>query len=94
VCANELGPLDITVNSTLVGPTDTEVFDGLLEKVPEFESMLVQRWPLGRIGRPADMADVVAFLVSDDARWVTGQGVRVDGGAALTSLDARSERTV
>jgi len=81
VCANEFGPLGITVNSLLVGPTDTEMLVGLLEKVPGFESMLVQRTPLGRIGQPADMADVVAFLVSDDARWVTGQGIRVDGGA-------------
>jgi len=43
--------------------------------------MPVQWPPRGRIGQPADMADVVAFLVSDDARWVTGQGIRVDGGA-------------
>jgi 3-oxoacyl-[acyl-carrier protein] reductase len=57
------------------------MFDGLLAQVPGFEAMLVQRTPMGRIGRPADMADVVAFLVSDDARWVTGQGIRVDGGA-------------
>jgi NAD(P)-dependent dehydrogenase (short-subunit alcohol dehydrogenase family) len=79
--AHELGPRGITVNALLVGPTETEMLEGLLAKVPEFKSMLVQRTPLGRIGQPADMADVVAFLVSDDARWVTGQGIRVDGGA-------------
>jgi 3-oxoacyl-[acyl-carrier protein] reductase len=43
--------------------------------------MLIQRTPMGRIGQPPDMADVVAFLVSDDARWVTGQSIHVDGGA-------------
>jgi len=85
VCANELGPHCITVNALLVGPTDTEMLDGLLAQVPELESMLVQRTPLGRVGQPADMADVVAFLVSDDARWVTGQGIRVDGGARWRS---------
>lgn len=36
--------------------------------------------PLGRLGQPADIADVGAFLVSDDARWVTGQNLRVGGG--------------
>jgi len=81
VCANELGPRGITVNALLVGPTETEMFDGLLAEVPEFRSMLVQRTPMGRIGQPADMAAVVAFLASDDAGWVTGQGIRVDGGA-------------
>jgi NAD(P)-dependent dehydrogenase (short-subunit alcohol dehydrogenase family) len=57
----------------------------MLNGVPEhslaFKAMLVQRIPMGRIGQPPDIADVVAFLVSDDARSVTGQGIRVDGGA-------------
>ena len=38
---------------------------------------------LGRIGRPADIADVVAYLVSDDARWITGQTLDTSGGTAL-----------
>jgi 3-oxoacyl-[acyl-carrier protein] reductase len=37
--------------------------------------------PLGRIGQPDDVADVVAFLASDDARWITGQEVVVSGGS-------------
>jgi 3-oxoacyl-[acyl-carrier protein] reductase len=41
---------------------------------------MIQRTPLGRLGEPADIADVVAFLASDDARWITGQSIRVDGG--------------
>ena len=41
---------------------------------------MVQRTPLGRLGEPSDIADVVAFLTSDDARWITGQSIRVDGG--------------
>ena len=81
VCANELGPRGITVNAVLAGPTETDMLDGILEHSPEFKAMLIQRTPMGRIGQPPDMADVVAFLVSDDARWVTGQSIRVDGGA-------------
>jgi 3-oxoacyl-[acyl-carrier protein] reductase len=81
VCANELGARGITVNAVLAGPTETDMLDGILEHSPEFKSMLVQRTPMGRIGQPPDIADVVAFLVSDDARWVTGQSIRVDGGA-------------
>jgi 3-oxoacyl-[acyl-carrier protein] reductase len=45
------------------------------------EEMFVQRTPLGRIGTPEEIADVVAFLAGDDARWITGQCLRADGGA-------------
>jgi 3-oxoacyl-[acyl-carrier protein] reductase len=41
---------------------------------------LIQSTPLGRLGQPADIADVVAFLSSDDARWVNGQTIQVNGG--------------
>jgi 3-oxoacyl-[acyl-carrier protein] reductase len=43
--------------------------------------MVVARTPMGRLGTPPEMADVVAFLAGDDGRWVTGQSIRVDGGA-------------
>jgi 3-oxoacyl-[acyl-carrier protein] reductase len=81
VLANELGPRGITVNAILVGPTKTAMLDGLLADAPEFEAMVVARTPMGRLGTPADIADVVAFLASEDGRWVTGQNIRVDGGA-------------
>jgi 3-oxoacyl-[acyl-carrier protein] reductase len=81
VCANELGPRGITVNAVLAGPTETDMLNGIVAHSPEFKAMLIQRTPMGRIGQPLDIADVVAFLVSDDARWVTGQSIRVDGGA-------------
>ena len=81
VLANELGPRGITVNALLVGPTKTDMLDGLLARVPAFEAMVVQRTPMGRLGTPAEIADVAAFLASEDARWVTGQCLRVDGGA-------------
>jgi 3-oxoacyl-[acyl-carrier protein] reductase len=81
VCANELGVRGIAVNSVLVGPTETDMLNSLGEGAAAFKEALRQRTPMGRIGEPRDIADVVAFLASDDARWVTGQGIRVDGGA-------------
>jgi 3-oxoacyl-[acyl-carrier protein] reductase len=41
---------------------------------------LIQQTPLGRLGQPGDIADVVAFLVGDDAHWVTGQNIQANGG--------------
>jgi 3-oxoacyl-[acyl-carrier protein] reductase len=81
VLANELGPRGITVNAILVGPTRTAMLDGLLAEAPDFEAMVVARTPMGRRGTPPDIADVVAFLAGNDARWITGQSIRVDGGA-------------
>jgi 3-oxoacyl-[acyl-carrier protein] reductase len=81
VLANELGPRGITVNAILVGPTKTEMLDRLVAEAPQFETMVVARTPMGRLGTPAEIADVVGFLASADARWVTGQSIRVDGGA-------------
>jgi 3-oxoacyl-[acyl-carrier protein] reductase len=81
VLANELGPRGITVNTILVGVTQTKMLDdAALFFTPEMRAMIIQRTPLRRLGEPADIADVVAFLASEDARWVTGQSIRVDGG--------------
>jgi 3-oxoacyl-[acyl-carrier protein] reductase len=81
VCANELGPRGIAVNSVLVGPTETDMLNSLGEHAAAFKAALRARTPMGRIAEPRDIADVVAFLASEDARWVTGQAIRVDGGA-------------
>jgi 3-oxoacyl-[acyl-carrier protein] reductase len=82
VLANELGPRRITVNTVAAGPTETEMLASLLKTWPaEAKAMLVQRTPIGRIGEPRDIADVVAFLASEEARWITGQFIRADGGA-------------
>ena len=74
--AKELGPRGITVNTVLPGVTQT---DGLVLPAPVVEQMIAQT-PLGRLGAPRDVADAVAFLVSDDARWITGHHLRVAGG--------------
>ncbi len=74
--AKEVGDRQITVNVVSPGVTDT---DGLIMG-EEDVAQLVQQTPLGRLGQPADVADVVAFLVSKDAHWMTGQNLQVNGG--------------
>ncbi|MBE9101644.1 SDR family oxidoreductase [Vacuolonema iberomarrocanum] len=74
--AKELGSRQVTVNVISPGVTDT---DGLIMP-QEAVDQLIQQTPLGRLGQPEDIADVVAFLVSDDAHWVTGQNIQANGG--------------
>jgi 3-oxoacyl-[acyl-carrier protein] reductase len=74
--AKELGPRGIRVNAVLPGLTDT---DGMIMP-PEAVEQAVNMTPLGRLGQPEDIADVVAFLVGEDGRWMTGQLVRAGGG--------------
>jgi 3-oxoacyl-[acyl-carrier protein] reductase len=71
--AMELGPYGITVNVVAPGPIQTGWIPA------EAEQSIVETIPLGRIGRPDDVADVVVFLASEQARWVTGQRL-FDGG--------------
>lgn len=81
VLANELAPRGITVNTVAAGPTETRMLDEYFGANPGAREMMLARSPSGRFGQPRDIADVVAFLVSDDARWVTGQWIGVAGGA-------------
>jgi 3-oxoacyl-[acyl-carrier protein] reductase len=80
VWAKELGPQKIRVNAVNPGLTATEgtATAGILDS--DFEKNAVADTPLGRIGKPDDIADVVAFLASDDARWVTGALLQAGGG--------------
>jgi 3-oxoacyl-[acyl-carrier protein] reductase len=78
ILAKELGPKKITVNVVSPGPTDTELFSQ--GKSEEQKQRFAQMAALGRLGQPQDIADVVAMLAGDDARWVTGQNLRANGG--------------
>lgn len=75
--AAELGQFGITVNVVSLGPVQT----GWI--TPELQREILPTIPLGRIGDPQDVADVVLFLASDQARWVTGQKVYVGGGHGM-----------
>ncbi|MFD7787958.1 SDR family oxidoreductase [Streptomyces nojiriensis] len=81
--AKALGARGITVNSVAPGIVDTDVNAGWLRGNAEAEAHAASLSALGRIGRPDDIADVVGFLASDAARWVTGRVVDATGGSAL-----------
>jgi 3-oxoacyl-[acyl-carrier protein] reductase len=76
--AVELGGYGIRVNAVAPGPVHTGIPKSYI--TPEAEERLKKRIPLGRCGQPVDIARAVGFLVSDDADWITGQVLCVDGG--------------
>ncbi|MDD5347487.1 MAG: 3-oxoacyl-[acyl-carrier-protein] reductase [Candidatus Omnitrophica bacterium] len=78
--AKELGSRNITANAVAPGYIDTEMTQKLPEDVRQKMLALV---PLGRMGRPADVANVCAFLASSDADYITGQVIVVDGGMVM-----------
>ncbi|HRB81236.1 MAG TPA: SDR family oxidoreductase, partial [Nitrospira sp.] len=75
--AQELAPRGITVNTVLPGFTDTGVL------TEQYREMGEQMSPFKRLGLPSDVADVVAFLVSEQARWLTGQVIQAGGGLVM-----------
>jgi NAD(P)-dependent dehydrogenase (short-subunit alcohol dehydrogenase family) len=81
--AKELGPRGITANSVAPGIVDTDVNASWLRGNPQAEAHAAALAALGRVGQPEDVADIVAFLASDDARWVTGRVIDATGGAGL-----------
>ena len=78
--AVELGPQGIRVNSVAPGVTKTDMTAIAPQEM--IEGMVAQT-PLGRIGKPEDIARAVAFLASDDASWITGQVLQSSGGLML-----------
>jgi 3-oxoacyl-[acyl-carrier protein] reductase len=78
VAARELGNRGITVNSVSPGATDTDLLRGTNSR--DSLRMAETMSPLGRLGQPADIADVVGFLAGPDGRWLTGQNLHASGG--------------
>ncbi|MEU9242671.1 SDR family oxidoreductase [Streptomyces sp. NPDC048385] len=79
--ASELGGRGIRVNAIAPGPTDTEAARDIIPE--EYRSAMVQSFALKRMGTPADQAGALLFLLSDEASWVTGQVIAVDGGSVV-----------
>ena len=78
--AKELASRGVTVNAVAPGFIETEMTDVLSDEVKEATRKMI---PLGKYGKPENIAKAVAFLVSDDAEYITGQVVQVDGGMAI-----------
>jgi len=78
--ARELGRYQVNVNVILPGLILTPTIAKMAEK---YKNMIIDRTPLGRIGQPEEVANVVAFLVSDEASFMTGAAVEVSGGASM-----------
>jgi 3-oxoacyl-[acyl-carrier protein] reductase len=78
VLAHEVGARGITVNSVLPGATLTQALTSFAGQ--KFIDAEIARTPLGRVGQPEDIADIVGFLVSEQARWITGQSIGAGGG--------------
>jgi NAD(P)-dependent dehydrogenase (short-subunit alcohol dehydrogenase family) len=79
--AAAFGPRGIRVNAVAPGVIDTDMSN--FTKTEEGRATVMGMQTLKRIGQPADVASVIAFLASDDARWITGDVIAVDGGSKL-----------
>ncbi|MBV9871238.1 MAG: SDR family oxidoreductase [Frankiaceae bacterium] len=80
--ADEYGPAGVRFNAVRPGFTATELMEGVPRDSPVFGSYL-DNTPLAGVGEPADVGHLVRFLSGDEARWITGQIINVDGGHAL-----------
>lgn len=85
--AKELARFGIRVNAVSPGPVQTDLWDSLHEgeKGKKVTEAVTRAIPLRRLGTPEDVADVVAFFVSDDSRYLTGQVLSIDGGLTMIS---------
>jgi NAD(P)-dependent dehydrogenase (short-subunit alcohol dehydrogenase family) len=80
--ARELAPQNVRVNAVSGGPVNTAALDYFPDK-EEILAIWKERTPTGRIAEPREIASVVAFLLSDEAAWIQGQTIVVDGGLTL-----------
>jgi NAD(P)-dependent dehydrogenase (short-subunit alcohol dehydrogenase family) len=81
--AKELGARGIAVNTVAPGAIETDFRGGAVRDNPQVNAFIASQTALGRVGLPDDIGGVVAFLCSDEARWVTGQRIEASGGMFL-----------
>ncbi|MGI5450800.1 SDR family oxidoreductase [Streptomyces sp. CA-243310] len=79
--AQTLGSRQITVNAVSPGTIETDIHPWMA--IPEAKAQAAAFSVFNRVGQPDDVADVVSFLATDDARWITGQNIDVSGGSGL-----------
>lgn len=78
--AKEIGKRNITVNALALGLIETDMTGALAD---EYKQKMLEQIPLGRVGNVTEIARIAAFLLSDDALYITGQVIQVDGGLAM-----------
>jgi NAD(P)-dependent dehydrogenase (short-subunit alcohol dehydrogenase family) len=81
--AKELGSRGISVNVVAPGAIETDFGGGAVRDNPNYNKLVADSTALGRAGLPDDIGGVVAFLCSDEARWINGQRLEVSGGVNL-----------
>jgi 2-hydroxycyclohexanecarboxyl-CoA dehydrogenase len=82
--ARELAKRGVTLNVLCPGPTDTPLLAEIAQSNPKLTEALARAIPMGRLGKPDDYAGLIAFLLSDDAAFMTGQTVSVSGGLTMS----------
>jgi 3-oxoacyl-[acyl-carrier protein] reductase len=85
IWAGELAPNGITVNAVAPGPIETEMYRERSPAGSDREAHMLDKIPLRRLGTPAEIAHVICSLLHDDAGYITGQIVRVDGGGSISA---------
>lgn len=85
IWAGELASKGITVNAVSPGPIETEMYRERSPAGSEREARLLSAVPLHRVGTPAEIAHVICMLLHEDAGYITGQTVRVDGGGSIAA---------